>query len=532
MSKATLARSAVLLGLLVWSAPSFAEVQNVKVGGEVNIRGFFRKSLRLSEDTFNGVGGTSISRVDTSPNSATSDFGGSGDAFFQQLTALNVNADLTENVSVETRFISQKVWTGFGLDATGGAVSSVGSPVALNLANVTLKELFYSPLTVKIGRQKLWFGRGFIVGSRIVNGDVDPGAMLAADEFSDQTGFDAIRGTLDLSSVAGLPLTVDGVYAKVTDRTISGTNSSAAGAGTDVTGAADDLNLVGFNMGTHFSQWNGEAEAYYWNKRDNGNLGASSASLKHDADANTIGFRGSVAPVEGASLWSELAYQWGHRIITTIAGGCLAASGAIQCTDAEGAAGDPYQAWAANIGLDYTAKSVAWTPTVGGEWIFYSGDDGTPTPPAGTPGGGSAIGGWDPVFRGAFKTLIREFQGVGYYVPAQSGATINGTYNPLTGSTTNQHQLALHASVKPLEDLSVDNRLTWFTTDVGIRPTTSPGTKRKSYLGSEWDMVANYNYTDDVTLGVIYGVFWPGNVFRAPYDDIAQELVSSVSVKF
>ena len=55
MVKATL-RSAVLLGLLAWSVPSFAEVQNVKVGGDVNVRGFLRKSLRLSEDIFNGTG--------------------------------------------------------------------------------------------------------------------------------------------------------------------------------------------------------------------------------------------------------------------------------------------------------------------------------------------------------------------------------------------------------------------------------------------------------------------------------------------
>lgn len=500
MMKATL-QGAVLLGLLAVSVPSFAEVQNVKISGEVTVRGFYRKNLRLAEDVFNGVGGNSTTVVDTSPSSATSDFGPAGDSFFQQLTALNVTADLTENVSSELRLINQKVWTGFGLNANNAAVSDAANAVDISLANVTLKELFYAPLTVKIGRQRLWFGRGFIVGSRLLNGDTDPGQNLAADEYTDQTGFDAIRGTLDLSSMTGsIPVIVDGVYAKVNDRVISGNN--------DTTSSADDLNLTGVNIGAKFSRWNSEAEAYYWNKHDAGNNTANSGNLRKDSDANTMGLRGSFAPLEGASVWSELAYQWGHRITSSIT------------FDAEGAAGDPYQAWAMDLGADYTAKGVAWTPTIGGEWIFYSGAE----------AGGIAIGGWDAVYRGRYTSLIREFQGAGFYMPAQSGATVNGTYNNVTNSTTNEHQFALHATVKPLEDLSVDNRVTWFTTDTGIRATRTG--KRKSYLGTEWDVNTMYNYTDDVQLGLIYGVFWPGNVFRTPYDDVAQELVSSVSVKF
>ena len=50
MVKATL-RSAVLLGLLVWSTPGFAEVQNVKVGGDITVRSFFRSNLDLNDNT-------------------------------------------------------------------------------------------------------------------------------------------------------------------------------------------------------------------------------------------------------------------------------------------------------------------------------------------------------------------------------------------------------------------------------------------------------------------------------------------------
>ena len=503
MMKATL-RSAVLLGIAALgmglaSIPSFAEVQNVKVGGEVNVRAFLRKSLRLSEDVFNGVGAGSTSVVGTATG-AGSDFGSAEDNFLQQLTAVNIGADLTENSSAEIRLINQRVWGGFGSDAVDAAVTDA-SRVDLSLANVTLKELFYSPLTVTLGRQRLWFGRGFIVGSRLMRGDIDPGQNLGADEFSDLTAFDAIRGTLDLAGVAGgVPLLVNAVYAKVDENDIS--------ISSDTDSTADDVNLVGVNLGTRADQWNSELEAYYWNKRDNDLALTSPGTMENNPQSNTMGVRGSASPMEGTSLWGELAAQWGNRLTSGIA------------FDAEGAAGDDYQAWAANLGLDYAASGAPWSPTVGGEWIFYAGDEGNAT----------AIAGWEPVFRGAFTTLIREFQAAGFYVPAQSGATVGGAFNNITNSVTNQHQLALHAMVKPIEDLSLDNRLTWFIADNGIVPVA--GAKRESFFGTEWDVNANYHYTDDVQMGLVYGVFWPGSVFRSPYDDIAQELVTSVSVKF
>jgi hypothetical protein len=134
------------------------------------------------------------------------------------------------------------------------------------------------------------------------------------------------------------------------------------------------------------------------------------------------------------------------------------------------------------------------------------------------------------VFRGNFTSALREFQAAGFYMPAQSLATVGGTFNAITNSTTNQHQFALHAMVRPIEDLSIDNRFTWFLADVGIVPVA--GAKRESFFGTEWDVQANYAYTDDVNFGLIYGLFNPGNVFRTPFDDTAQQLVTSVSVKF
>jgi len=186
-----------------------------------------------------------------------------------------------------------------------------------------------------------------------------------------------------------------------------------------------------------------------------------------------------------------------------------------------------------NLGADFSLTDVDWTPVVGGEWIFYSGDDGTSTGDTVA----SAIGGWDPVYRGKFDSLLREFQSAGFYLPAQSGATIPATFNHITNSYTNQHQFSLHAKVSPLEDLVVDNKISWFVADKGIRSTPSgfasaSATKRERFIGTEYDVQAIYDYTDDVQIGAVYGVFFPGDVFRTPFDDTAQELVTTVSVKF
>ncbi len=512
MVKATL-RSAVLLGLLVWSVPSFAEVQNVKVGGEVTVTGFHRKNLRLSEDVFNN-GASQPTSSTAGQVTAASQLGPSGDSFLQQLTAVNVGADLTENVSAEIRVINQRVWGALDDNAmnstsSGSSTLNNGNDVQLSQANVTLKELFYSPLTVKIGRQPLKFGRGLIIGSRIHMGDVDPNSALAADEFSDlSTGFDAIRGTLDFSSAAGMPLLVDVVYSKIAENAVS-----AVGGGGVGTGNADDVNLFGFNVGTKLDSMSSEFEAYFWDKRDSSQTTGDRHGVPH---STTFGLRGSSMPADGLSVWGELAYQMGRFIPSGIS------------YDAEPAAGDQYGAWAANFGADFALKDVALHPVFGGEWIFFSGRDGRD--PATQVGSGTA--GWEPVFHGYFPDRLRSTQTAGFYMPAQSGATLSGTtFSNITNSYTNQHTLAVHGAITPIEDLIVDNRLSWFVTDSGIRPTAAYS-ERKSFLGSEWDLNAVYNYTDDVQLGAAYSLFLPGSVFRQPYDNPSHELLTSVSVKF
>jgi len=492
--KATL-RCAVLLalvaiGMLATSMPSFAEVQNIKVGGDITVRAFHRENLDLNQNAREG-----------SP--AAGDLEDEDD-FIQQTTALNVGADLTENVSAFVRITNERT---YGL--LSSSTTAADGDFDISQGYVKLKELFYTPLTATIGTQPITWGRGFVVGSNLITSIIgaadDRHASLAANEFTDFTAFDAIRLQADFGGTAAMdmPLTIDGIYVKNNER---------------IAGSPDDETTMGLNIGTRLDAANSEFETYFLNRRDKSQ--ATTSNAIKDTSVTTFGVRGSAKPTEGTYVYGELGYQWGTRDADP--------DTTEQAAGAALAAGDAHQAWAANLGADHTFTDISMTPKLGGEWIFFSGKDID-----------GAANGWDPMLRGYFTTAIREFQtadGVGgFYATNQRN---------VTGGASNQHQLSLYGSFNPIEDLTVSPRLSWFILHAGAIPCAGVAGcdgKRKHHAGTEWDTVVNYAYTEDVSFGMIYALFWPGNTFRTAVgggaasrggDSTAQELITSVSVKF
>lgn len=494
MLKATL-RSAVLLGLLALSLPAYAEVQNIKVGGDTTVRGFWRKNMDLNRDKDTGT--TTVS--------------GRKDAFMMQTTGLSVDADLTENVAAHMRVVNERDW---GQDVAGDQYD-----FDLSQGYIVLKELFYSPLTVSGGIMPVQWGRGFVLGSNLIPGTLgrggDQNGSITANEFTDFTAFEGLRAVLDLGGAAsvGFPLTIDAVYLKLIENEF---------------GDNDDVNLMGVNLGTRFDQWNSEAQTYYLLKRDSQKTavtpaGGSAIDSDNDGELSTWGLRGSAKPSDASSFWGELAYQHGTRT-TDPAGSRLA--------------GEHISAWAMNFGGQYTLADVAMTPGFGVEWIFWSGKNKSASCGDGASFSGDtdqcgAISGWDPIARGSFSTVIREFQTqdsiTGFYPVDQAG---------VTSSATNQHQFAIFSDLDPIEDLHVNNRLTWFLADVPMLTRAEDPAKeigsadRHRFIGTEWDTILTYNYTDDVQFGAIHALFQPGNVFRAGFDDTAQELITWARVAF
>jgi hypothetical protein len=229
-----------------------------------------------------------------------------------------------------------------------------------------------------------------------------------------------------------------------------------------------------------------------------------------------MGWRGSASPVENTTVYGELAYQWGDLGVDLDEG----------VTD--GAArrpGDVHQAWLTNLGLELMLANLAMSPKVGLEWLFKSGEDKD-----------QALSGWDPIAPSYFPTLVRSYQ-------LRSTLATSGLpfvdQPGVTSAFTNQHDLALYGSLKPIEDLTVDARLSWFVEDVGSKGAAGQDSARHKFLGTEFDKRWTYQYTDDVTLSVAWGIFWPGSTFRssagaAPVraDNTSQILLTEASLKF
>ena len=485
---------------VVVSTIAYAETQSVKVSGDITLQAFARNNYDLNHDDAPSIAGAASNTGVESTSWCT---------FLQSTAEVQVDADLTDNVSGVIRLVNQRVW-GDGMYRAQDHMGATRPPVVrttdvyaqagygnnraqafavdLDLAYIELKEFLYSPLTLRIGRQDMWFGRGFIIGNSLTNlGD------LLAPEYTALTSFDAIRATLDYD-----PWTIDFVFAKMGEYEIQ---------------ADDDINLWGANVGYVFDEYNAEAEAYWWFKNDR-NVGTtatagSTLSVRNGADNNdihTVGARGSFDPIEDWTIALEGAYQFGNFV------------GIANQIDRR-----RRSAWAidAMIECRYWQDDFAWRPVIGAEYIYYSGADdmgGRTTDQNGT------YTGWDPIYRGKFDTAIREFQNVFY-----------GTGMVSSPAYTNQHQILARGSVEPTDSLTCEIQYahfwldkTWAVNTVGVIPENGNKT-----VGDEVDLKATWDYTEDVQFSILCAFFFPGDHFSSGQgNDTATDLVGTVKLSF
>lgn len=489
---------ALALAVVLFVAPAFAEVQNVKVGGDVNVRTLSRQNLDLLRD-----GNTSRPSDRGNPDVGQAVGKPTDDKDYEIMSTIgiDVNADLTDNVGVGIRLLNQRDWaadTGVGVGALG--VSNARDKVSIDLASVTLKEFFYQPLSIVVGRQDLWFGKGFIIGSKMLahpeltagvggagmaggvggfvrgvsdSSDVDQGDAITADEYSDLTSFDAVRGTFDLN-----PWTIDVIYSIINNQ--PGNN---------------DTYLYGANVGYKFDTYNAEMEGYYFSKYDRNII----PSAKNEV--NTVGLRGSLEPMANMNLWLEGAYQFGAYTEGTV-------------VRPAGYGPNMYlgqnvyrhrSAYAADAGLDYTWKDTSYQPKLGAEFIYYSGEENADE---------RSYSAWDQMYRGKFDTLIREFQGGAgiHYGGIAAAANLYDTDDPYDQpSFTNQMQFAGFGAAKLMDAMNLSVKGSYFRAAQAYDPVNN---NRGKSLGWELDTNLTYDYTEDVQFGLLTGWFFPGGYFN------------------
>ena len=491
-------RKLIVVGLLAFAVAltgtAYAEVQNIKVSGDLDMKAISHHNYDLKLKQKNESGHVGVGPITNDDN----------EQFLLSTLHINVDADLTDNVSTSVRLLNQRKWDAF----TGGGQDQI----TLDNAYVTLKEFLYSPLTIVAGRQNLVYGSGFIVGNGLladpetVFPDTDSTVGLTSPtgrEFSAFNAFDAVRAILDYS-----PLTIEGVYAKVND-----------------TGVADaDETLYGIYGTWKADRWDATVEPYWFYKDDssgaktvtvNDAVGAGVTTRAYEVNrVQTVGLRLTGSPIENLKLEGEGAHQFGTLIDTTAGAAWTERN---------------RSAWAANIYANYAWAQVPWTPATGLGWTFFSGNSthGLNGFAGDTRDRNDTFNGWDPVYRGSFTTFIQDFL-TGADAPAGLYTTFDAND---TAATTNRHLIYGDAKLSPMKDLTLWARYTHARFDKAPRP------GRSHHAGDEVDVKALYDYTEDVQLNVFGGWFFPGNYYDQPAsstrgNDLAWTVGAGGAVKF
>ncbi|PIQ90766.1 MAG: hypothetical protein COV71_02735, partial [Candidatus Omnitrophica bacterium CG11_big_fil_rev_8_21_14_0_20_41_12] len=241
---------------------AYAEVQNVKVSGDIIASGVSRHHFNLIS---NGADQSILKQT-----------------FLMSQVRLRVDADLTDNVAATVRLINERVWNG-QMDTK--AAGSNNGDIDLDLAYVTLKEFLYSPLTLTIGRQEIAFGNSFIIGNSKIAG----ASSTIPTDLTERKAFDAIRATLNYD-----PLVVDLVYAQVKQAMTTDRNTTS---------------LTGINAAYALNK-NTDVSVYYWLKKDN-NLPVATGSRTDQL--STIGALISNSSIANLTTSLEAAYQFGRN---------------------------------------------------------------------------------------------------------------------------------------------------------------------------------------------------------------------------
>ncbi|MDD5465338.1 MAG: alginate export family protein [Candidatus Omnitrophica bacterium] len=259
---------ALIVGLTFSAA--YAEVQNVKVSGDILVSGVNRNHFNLN----NG-------------NAAKSDKSVLKQNFLMSQVRLRVDADLTDNVMATVRLINERIWNG---QNDSGAASTNSGEIDLDLAYVTLKEFLYSPLTLTVGRQEIKFGNGLVIGNAKVVGT----SSSIPTDLTERKAFDAIRATLNYD-----PLVVDLVYAQTKQSNSVDRNT---------------ISLTGINAAYALNKKT-DVSVYYWLKKDN-NTNLSIGTSRPD-QLSTVGALISNSSIENLTTSLEAAYQFGRNTETT-----------------------------------------------------------------------------------------------------------------------------------------------------------------------------------------------------------------------
>ncbi|MFH1460346.1 MAG: alginate export family protein [Candidatus Omnitrophota bacterium] len=306
----------------VLSLPAFAEVQNIKVSGEITIRGFVRDNYATT-----GSGGG----ADLTNGGALTPFLDTGSRdWYNTIAKLGVDADLTDNVSATLQMGNERDWSGNG---------AAGTNILMVASYITLKEMLYSPLTVKMGRMPVKVADGLVIGDGSRTGE----AVLGTD-YSMHKEFDGIVGILDYD-----PLFIGIGTAKALETASTAFDDVELYTIDTIYKLEDDMNTV-IDTYLSISHYNSPGAGV-----GTGPTLTSTKALDQYVLATCI----TLQPKENLNLKVGLATQFGDYMKTA-------------------AATRDLEAYAYDLALDYAIENE-YSPKVGVKWVYRSGQDTTKT---------------------------------------------------------------------------------------------------------------------------------------------------------
>ncbi len=410
---------------------AYAEVQNVKVGGDITVYGIARDNYAVT----GSGGGRVLTVVGTKTSSRDS---------LMSIIRLRIDADLTDNVAATVRLINERDW-----DSPASNTVQTSDDIDLDLAYVTLKEFLYSPMTLKVGRQDLRIGSGLVIGDGMLY-DV---AVINEDDLSSRKAFDAIVATLDYD-----PLILNLAIAKLDE----GINKTA-----DEDSDAYILDAIyKFN-----DKMKTVADLSYIVAHDN-----STTTLTKGLNTQIIDLRLTMAEIL-KNLSGELEYAREFGDYT---------------------AGRSNAGWALTAGANYAFADVKYSPALGLKYDYRS---------------GNKVGDTTGDYK-AWRALYED--------------QVNGViFDP----NTNISIIKVSGSMKPMEDiiLAADYYNYRYAQKVAV---SAPNKGEKKGAGDELDLGLTYNYTEDVSFGLLGAMFWPGSDFTKGQDKTATEILGSMKVTF
>ena len=465
-------------------------------------------------------------KEDTNNTPAPSDDASSQD-WYDSVARVYVEASLTDNVTAHVRILSERDWdtlAGTGVDT-----------VEVDLAYLTLGDVYGYPLSLTFGRQELAYGEGFLIGD---------GTQMAADtyQWDCRTSFDALKGVwmyephqidvfvskiqdgyflgqdLDLY---GANWNIDGGMYGVWDiglfHTSQHTNNVSIVPGTVIygdpgTGAADTLTTAGAAVtATPVNAPNGVVGDNLW-EGDNSTtaLSVRGEGTVPQITTGTLALKGEIVKEWGRVATRPYAYIQDPNNPTD-----LLAEGNQRTRDA----------WAGYVEGEYTFDNP-YTPYLGLGYVFMTGDKNNDDSVIDNDG---KIETFDPLFENVKYGEIADW--------VYGNMTNNRSWDGSTSrGMTNASIWKASFGVKPTENFLIDLTYYNFRTN---RPEYNVLTQdnTSSDVGQEYDLSLSYDYTEDVSFGLLYahfvpGKYWDDALLAEDFDDVARELLGSVKVTF